>query len=228
MKKEGLLKDIFLSIVLPVFATLIANVLWVFLQNLSLFSLLQFPIPVWIFVLSVGFLLVIINFGILRKKVDPLMRKTNSKLAEGLNDCIRDFQKFFRHPYYAIIPNPFDNEPEFWKYYQDSFAYVLHSWFLSLKDRVESLMVSPSQGIITQYSEEFYSIVEKYLIYAETFRGFTKTYSIPDYIREQYDMKFVEEFNTTFRPNFKNYLNSLQKVVTKKIQTEIAMASRLK
>ena len=91
------LRDFAIAVLIETLAIIVAAIVIAFLQSPSLFNVLQMPIPVWIFVLSVGIFLTIANFGILKNKVDRLIRKTSpcSKIAENLNDCIKDFSKFF-------------------------------------------------------------------------------------------------------------------------------------
>jgi hypothetical protein len=161
-----------------------------------------------------GILTVLYLLLTLRTKIDPVL-----ELKDDLGICIEDFEKFFSHPHLAIMPNPFTKEPDFWKYYVDSFS-VLSKWYSNLKTRFAKYKEHIDMAALMDYKGEFCEIVEYYLNFAETFSELTKKYPIANHIRKQYNMSFANEFNTIFRPNFIKYLRSLGQKLGQKMEDE--------
>jgi hypothetical protein len=209
------------DILLAIIINLISSAIFLLLTSLGYLEALQ--IPNWLALLFAGLMLTMVNFFIFRKKEEPVI-----KLLIDLKMCIDDFEKYFRRPYWAIIPNPFKEEPDFWKYYEDTFTYVFHSWYSYFKERFERSRTDMDIDKLVSYSNEFLEIVKYYLVYAKSFRTFVKKYPIPKHIREQYNTKFVGEFNTIFRPDLIKFLKNLQMRTGKeRITTDIGSAMSL-
>lgn len=96
------LKEVIFAIIINV----VSNGIFVLMQAVSGVSIYQ-QVPIWVLSLSIGIVLTVSYLIVLRLKVDPFL-----KLVGDLKTCIEDFEKFFNHPHYAIMPNPFNNEPE--------------------------------------------------------------------------------------------------------------------
>lgn len=213
------LRDILIAFVI----NLISNGVFVLFQVVSGSGALELQIPIWILILFVGTVLTVTYFIILRVKVDPFL-----ELIDDLRVCIEDFERFFKYPCRAIMPNPFSEEPEFWKHYEKGFSHVLYSWYSSLKRRFEKSRKGMDEDILVAFSNDFHDIVRYYLSFAESFREFVKKHPTPKHIRKQFNTNYVEEFNTLFRPNLVNYLRKLQKITNKKIvESDIKLATKL-
>ena len=210
-------KDVLISIIL----NLISSAIFLILQSVWLIAEVQ--IPVFLGLLLVNDLFILMAISIFREKEEPVI-----KLSTDLKMCIEDFGKFFSHPFWAVMPNPFQEEPDFWKYYQDTFSYVLHSWYSSFKEGFEESRSDMDINELGRYSSEFCQIVKYYLMYAESFREFAKKYPIPEHIHDQYNRKFVGEFNTIFRPEIVKFLKNLQRQAGKeRISIDIGSATPL-
>ena len=200
------------EILIAIVVNLVSSGMFLLFQIFLGPSGLEQQVPIWVLALSVGLMLTVMYFIILRMKVDPFLR-----LIDDMRNCIDDFEKFFHHPHWAIMPNPFSEEPEFWKYYENSFSNVLYSWYLSVKKRYDEARVDMDSNTLIGYSNEFRRIVCYYLMFAKSFRTLTKKHPIPNHIRKQYNMSFVNEFNTIFRPNLLNCIKNIQRTIGKEI-----------
>jgi len=210
-------EDILLSIIID----LLVGVILLALPSVVPISVLQ--IPSFLGLLFINDLLILMAIWLFREKEEPII-----KLSGDLKMCFEDFGKFFGHPYRAVMPNPFQKEPDFWKYYENTFSYVLYSWYSNLKVRFDKSRMGMDIDELVSYSNEFCEIVKLYLVYAESFREFVKKYPIPKHIREQYNTKFVSEFNTIFRPDLIKFLKNLQMQTDKeKITIDIGSAAAL-
>lgn len=211
-------EDFFLSIIVNLIASVITLLLLPYIVTIA-----EIGIPVFIALLFVNDLLILMAISVFRKKEEPVIR-----LTADLKMCIDDFGKYFRHPHYAIIPNPFSKEPVFWKYYYDSFAYSFHSWYSSFRGRFEKERTDMDIEELVIYSNEFYEIVKHYLMYANSFRALAKKHPAIPSIRDQFNRKFVDEFNHIFRPDFIKFLKNLQRETGEgKITVDIGSAAPL-
>jgi hypothetical protein len=201
-------REIFIAIII----NLLSNGIFLLFQSFGS-QPLELQVPMWIFVLFVGVTLTITYFLILRIKVDPFL-----ELIDDLEICIEDFKRFFNHPNWAIMPNPFSSEPEFWKYYENSFSFVLKSWYLNLERRFKKQRKDVDDDLLIEYSTEFCEIVNQYLTFSKVFQKLTEKHPISENIRLQYNTSFVNEFNTIFRLNLINYLKKLERITSKRIE----------
>ena len=119
--------------------------------------------------------------------------------AEDINILTEEFERFFQHPYRAIMPNPFNKEPELWRHYADSFYEIYHSWFSSFKHRFKKSAKKLDFAKLLQFWTEFLFIIKGYGLYAKAFRAFASTKeqaeNIPDHIKEQFNTEFLDAFN---------------------------------
>lgn len=154
------------------------------------------------------------------------MVELRSIWKERIGDCVRDFdslikefEKFFNHPYWAIMPNPFNQEPEWWKYYADTFFEVFKSWFSSLKDRFEGSKSKLNSQTLLEYVIEFYSIVRYYRFYAESFRkkSTMREYSIQRDLKKQYNESFVKHFNDVLLRNMSDFSKRFERIIDREI-----------
>lgn len=209
------LEDILLSLIID----LIAGAILLLLQSLA--SIAPVQVPLFLGLLFVNDLFILMAISLFREKEEPVI-----KLSADLRECIEDFGKFFHHPFWAVMPNPFEEEPDFWKYYQDTFSYTFHSWYSNFKERFEKSRTDKDIDELVRYSSEFCEIVKYYLLYAESFRVFAKKYPVSKQIREQYNLRFAGEFNTIFRPDLIKFLKNLQRETGKeKISSDIGSAT---
>lgn len=199
------IKEIVFIIIINVVSNIISYVI-----QLAFGTPINTQVPIWLLFFAIGLVLSVVYLFILQWKVDPVL-----KITGELKTCIDDFEKFFRHPNWAIMPNPFDKEPKLWKYYVDSFSCVLFSWYSALRKRFTESKKSGGeidQASLVEFSNEFCDIVTEYMRFAGTFVELTKTNPIPEHIRRQYNDRFVTDFNTIFRPNMIQYLRSVEKI----------------
>jgi len=202
------------DILLAIFINLISSAIFWFLTSLGYLEALQ--IPSWLALLFAGLMLTMVNFFIFRKKEEPVI-----KLLADLKMCIDDFEKYFHHPYWAIMPNPFKEEPDVWKYYNDSFSYTLYSWYSDFKKTFEKSRTAMDIETLVSYTDGFCEIVQNYLRFANSFRDLAKRHPVTKQVREQYNSKFSSEFTTIFRPNLINYLKKLSRETDKEISADI-------
>jgi hypothetical protein len=116
-----------------------------------------------------------------------------------LDLLVEEFGKLFNHPFWAIMPNPFNKEPNVWKYYVDSFSETYSSWVSSFKNRFRQSKEQLDFQKLLDFWAEFCSIVRNYRLYAQSFRALAtlkeQASNIPDHIKEQFNTDFLEEFN---------------------------------
>jgi len=141
---------------------------------------------------------------VLRMNITGMRRDLKSvEFMQDLNLLTEELEKFFHHPSYAIMPNPFNKKPSFWKYFEGSFSGAYHSWVSSFKVRITESKKNITYEDLLNLWIEFCTIVGHYRSFALSFREIASTKeqeaNIPEHIKKQHNTKFVEEFNVLLR-----------------------------
>lgn len=198
------IKGVIVSIVLGI----ISNILYDLLQFFSGGAIFQ--LQPWITNFAIAFIASFSTYILFKKRDEPIF-----ELSADLKEQIDDFNKYFNHPYNGLVQNPFDKSPEFWdSFYEISHAFLTSS-IMNLTNNLKKSRKDLNLEELESYSFDFCRIVNNYLKIAGIFRKMTKKYQLSAGIKEQYNEKFVTEFNTLTRPNLIRYLEKLEKTSKK-------------
>lgn len=197
------IKGFFISI----FVVLIPNAIFFVVENLGVIAPVMATF--WIFTIPSGILSSILTYVLFVEKDEPII-----SLSNDLKILIDDFEGFLKHPNSAMTPNPFDNELEFWESHIKLVNRIIVHWHSSLKERVMRSRLKKNIDIdeLKNSVLELCGIVKYYLLFSENFKVTATKNSLSSGIRERYNKKFVNEFNTIFRIRLLDYLRNFSKV----------------
>lgn len=186
---------------------IIPNAIFFVLENLG--GVVPIMATYWIFTIAVGIISSISTYVLFVKEDEPIIN-----LSKEFKILIDDFEEFFNHPNSAMIPNPFDKEPEYWKLHFNLANRGLFNWYVFLKERVLKSNLKNKIDIdeLKNSVLELSKIIKYYLIFSEDFVFTAKQNSLSEGVRERYNKKFVNEFNTVFRTRLLNYFRAFSKV----------------
>jgi hypothetical protein len=203
-----------------VFLGIVSNILYALIQYVLGRPTFQFQ--EWIMVFIIALIASFSTYVIFNKKEKPVFM-----LSAEFKTQIEHFEKYFHHPHYAIIPNPFDKKPEFWDSFFDLSSAFLRESYLRLGKNFEKSKKDLTLEELKDISIDFCRIIENYLRFTRTLRSMASKYPLSEGIREQYNENFVTEFNTVFRPDLIKYLEKLERILGKEngLTAKIELAS---